>query len=191
MNLSKIRVLLIAGSVVALAGCMKQATHNNEASANSNTSAKAGASNDPITSAEAAAPASIAHQASIVTVDASGAMKTLRQGSNGWTCMPNNPAAPGHDPMCMDANAMKWAAAWIADVHARWRHRRQQHRSLCAQADRRQRLGQDRSAHHGRGVEGHPRWNACRAQARYCSALRDVGRHTLRAFDGPGGLTAQ
>jgi hypothetical protein len=113
MNLNKIRVLLIAGSFVALAGCMKQVGHKSEASADSNMTAKASASSDPTTSAEAAAPASIAHQASIVTVDASGAMKTLRQGSNGWTCMPNNPATPGHDPMCMDANAMKWAAAWI------------------------------------------------------------------------------
>jgi hypothetical protein len=114
MNLKKIRVLLIAGSVVALAGCMKQGAHKSAASTDSNAAAKASASSDPITSAEAAAPASIAHEASIVTIDAGGVMKTLRQGSNGWTCMPNNPVTPGHDPMCMDANAMKWAAAWIA-----------------------------------------------------------------------------
>ena len=35
------------------------------------------------------------------------------RGQNGWTCMPDNPHTPGHDPMCMDANAVKWAAAWI------------------------------------------------------------------------------
>jgi hypothetical protein len=40
-------------------------------------------------------------------------MKTLRQGSNGWTCMPDNPETPGHDPMCMDANGLKWAQAWM------------------------------------------------------------------------------
>jgi hypothetical protein len=40
-------------------------------------------------------------------------MKTVREGKNGWTCMPDSPATPGPDPMCMDANAMKWAAAWM------------------------------------------------------------------------------
>jgi hypothetical protein len=114
MNLNKIRVLLIAGSIVALAGCMKQGGHKSEASADSNMAAKASTSSDPITSAESAAPASIAHQASIVTVDAGGAMKTLRQGSNGWTCMPDAPMTPGPDPMCFDANAGKWVEAWVA-----------------------------------------------------------------------------
>ena len=32
-------------------------------------------------------------------------MRTLRKGSNGFTCMPDNPVTPGPDPMCMDANA--------------------------------------------------------------------------------------
>jgi hypothetical protein len=27
--------------------------------------------------------------------------------------MPDNPVTPGPDPMCADANAMEWAAAWI------------------------------------------------------------------------------
>ena len=26
----------------------------------------------------------------------------LRQGTNGWVCLPNDPATPGNDPMCMD-----------------------------------------------------------------------------------------
>ena len=41
-------------------------------------------------------------------------MKTLRKGSNGWTCMPDAPATPGPDPMCFDANAGKWVDAWVA-----------------------------------------------------------------------------
>src|SRR3546814_12360104 len=28
--------------------------------------------------------------------------------------MPDNPTTPGPDPMCMDANAMEWAQAWMA-----------------------------------------------------------------------------
>ena len=60
-----------------------------------------------------AAPASIAHNASVITVGADGTMKTLREGKNGWTCMPDSPTTPGPDPMCMDANAGKWAQAWM------------------------------------------------------------------------------
>jgi hypothetical protein len=40
-------------------------------------------------------------------------MKQLRAGKNGWTCMPDAPDTPGPDPMCFDANAGKWADAWI------------------------------------------------------------------------------
>jgi hypothetical protein len=61
----------------------------------------------------AAAPASIAQDAAIVTMDAAGKMTTLRAGTNGFTCMPDNPATPGPDPMCMDKNAMEWTAAWV------------------------------------------------------------------------------
>jgi hypothetical protein len=68
---------------------------------------------DPIASAQAAAPASVSSKATIVQMDEKGAMKVLRKGSNGWTCMPDAPATPGPDPMCFDANAAKWAEAWI------------------------------------------------------------------------------
>lgn len=107
-------LLLIAGSTLALAGCKQAkapAAANETAATGANVSADA--AGDPVKSAESAAPASIAHAASVVTVDAKGAMKTLRQGSNGWTCMPDSPATPGPDPMCMDANAAKWAQAWM------------------------------------------------------------------------------
>ena len=40
-------------------------------------------------------------------------MTTLRKGTNGWTCMPDAPDTPGPDPMCFDANAGKWADAWV------------------------------------------------------------------------------
>ena len=41
-------------------------------------------------------------------------MRVLRQGTNGFTCMADNPASPGPDPMCGDANAMAWIDAWMA-----------------------------------------------------------------------------
>jgi len=68
---------------------------------------------DPIKSAESAAPSSISSNATIAQMDAKGMMQVLRKGTNGWTCMPDAPATPGPDPMCFDANAGKWAEAWI------------------------------------------------------------------------------
>jgi hypothetical protein len=71
-------------------------------------------SNDElIKSAESAAPAAVSSAAAIYTVNDKGEMATLRDGSNGWWCMPDSPATPGPDPMCGDANAMEWAMAWI------------------------------------------------------------------------------
>jgi hypothetical protein len=66
-----------------------------------------------IAQAEEAAPAAVSTNATVLAPDATGAMTTLREGTNGWWCMPDNPATPGPDPMCGDANAMEWAMAWM------------------------------------------------------------------------------
>jgi hypothetical protein len=66
-----------------------------------------------IQSAMSAAPASIGRGATIVAMGADGTMRTVRRGRNGFTCMADNPASPGPDPMCMDANSTEWAMAWI------------------------------------------------------------------------------
>jgi hypothetical protein len=66
-----------------------------------------------IASAMTAAPMSVAKNATIVAMQANGSMRTLRKGTNGFTCMPDNPTTPGPDPMCMDANALEWANAWM------------------------------------------------------------------------------
>jgi hypothetical protein len=39
-------------------------------------------------------------------------MRVLREGSNGWTCMPDRPA-PRHNPMCGDQTTMKWMTAMM------------------------------------------------------------------------------
>ena len=64
-----------------------------------------------ITSALSAAPAGVARHAAVVTMDAKGEMHTLRPGTNGFTCMPDNPGTPGPDPMCMDKASMDFAHA--------------------------------------------------------------------------------
>src|SRR3990167_2030330 len=67
-----------------------------------------------IASAMTAAPAKVSKGSTVVAMEADGKMRTIRQGTNGFTCMPDNPATPGPDPMCMDKNAMDWVHAWIA-----------------------------------------------------------------------------
>jgi hypothetical protein len=66
-----------------------------------------------IASAEKAAPKSVSKGATIVNMEADGTMRVVRKGTNSFTCMPDNPTTPGPDPMCMDANAMEWAKAWM------------------------------------------------------------------------------
>ena len=68
---------------------------------------------DIIASAMKAAPAAIANNAAVIDVGADGKIRVVRPGTNGFTCMGDNPATPGPDPMCGDANAMEWVNAWI------------------------------------------------------------------------------
>ncbi|HYT75586.1 MAG TPA: hypothetical protein VEL79_12600 [Vicinamibacterales bacterium] len=64
---------------------------------------------EKIKSAMSAAPAAVAKDATIMDMPS---MKVLRKGTNGWTCIPDGPS-PGVDPMCLDANGMLWADAWM------------------------------------------------------------------------------
>ena len=67
-----------------------------------------------IASAMKAAPKKVAENATIVAPDPSGGMRTLRKGTNGFTCMPDNPETPGPDPMCWDKNAGNWVDAYLS-----------------------------------------------------------------------------
>jgi hypothetical protein len=66
-----------------------------------------------ITNAMSAAPKKVAENASVMAMETDGKMRTLRAGSNGFTCMPDNMATPGPDPMCMDKAALEWVHAWV------------------------------------------------------------------------------
>ena len=48
--------------------------------------------------AELAGPSSLSKNATIMDRDGN----VLRKGTNGWTCMPDNPETPGTDPMCIN-----------------------------------------------------------------------------------------
>ena len=74
---------------------------------------KAMSDQELIANATSAAPEAVAENAAVVAVDAQGKMRTLREGSNNFTCMADNPQSPGDDPMCLDENGMEWAHAWM------------------------------------------------------------------------------
>jgi hypothetical protein len=72
-----------------------------------------------IANALSAGPASITEHARVIDWLANprdGMLhgKVLRQGSNGWTCLPDIPGRPQHDPMCVDETMMKWLTATLA-----------------------------------------------------------------------------
>jgi hypothetical protein len=60
-----------------------------------------------------AAPPAVSCNASVVEMNENGSMKELRRGTNGWTCVPDDPSTPGNDPMCLDPNAMEWLHAYL------------------------------------------------------------------------------
>jgi len=71
-----------------------------------------------IRNALSAGPPWIADKATVVEVTMTttgGAPKmserVIRQGTNGWRCMPDTPGRPQHDPMCGDETFMKWLTA--------------------------------------------------------------------------------
>jgi hypothetical protein len=61
-----------------------------------------------ITRAMSAGPAYLANGARIVDTDTQGKTVVLREGNNGFTCMPGNPKAVAEPPMCVDGPAMQW-----------------------------------------------------------------------------------
>ena len=66
-----------------------------------------------IKSAMSAAPSSVSKDAAIIAIEAGNKIRVVRPGKNNFTCMADNPATPGPDPMCLDQNALEWASAWI------------------------------------------------------------------------------
>jgi hypothetical protein len=61
-----------------------------------------------IAQALSAAPKAVAQDAAVVRVEQDGSMRTLRKGSNGFTCM-----VVGTDRMCNDANSMEFVHALL------------------------------------------------------------------------------
>ncbi len=66
------------------------------------------AQDDVILSAMSAGPLSISYAASVMTW---GDWTVVREGSNGWTCLPDRSDTPGNDPWCVDET-------WLGFIHA-------------------------------------------------------------------------
>ena len=67
-----------------------------------------------IASAMSAGPREISSHATIAEFGADGKMVTLRAGTNGWLCMPDDANTPKPDPICADKVWQAWFEAWMA-----------------------------------------------------------------------------
>ena len=102
-TITALALLLIIG--VRLVSRAESKTSHNE------TSAQAGdTTQEKIARAMTAGPDNVSTSAQIIDTDAHGKMTVLREGSNGFTCMPGNPKVVGEPPMCVDAASMQWFA---------------------------------------------------------------------------------
>jgi len=62
-----------------------------------------------IKSAESAGPASLAKHATVMDWDGT----IIREGSNGWTCLPNREDTPGADPWCVNEPWLSFVNAYV------------------------------------------------------------------------------
>ena len=69
---------------------------------------------ETIANATSAAPEAVAKDATVAALDENGQLRTVREGTGSFTCLPDMPHTPGNDPMCMDPNAMEWLQAYVA-----------------------------------------------------------------------------
>jgi len=80
------------------------------------TSSQPGSEEAKIQDALSAAPESLREDATVMDFPEAegGSLIELQQGTNGWTCLPDYPASPGKDPMCLDKSGMEWLQAYVA-----------------------------------------------------------------------------
>ena len=94
-------MLLIAGMLLRSHAQTTLTSQNSSLSSGDSTQVK-------IARAMSAGPADVAKTARIVDTDTQGKMVVLREGNNGFTCMPGNLNVVGEPPMCVDAASMQW-----------------------------------------------------------------------------------
>jgi len=105
--IAAIALFLVIGN--RLVGRAESKTSHNETSARADDTTQ-----EKIARAMSAGPDDISKSARIIDKDAQGNKVVLREGSNGFTCMPGNPNVIGDPPMCADAASMQWASDFSA-----------------------------------------------------------------------------
>jgi hypothetical protein len=103
LTLTSVVPLLIAGMLLRGAAQTTPSDRNSSVGSDDLTQVK-------IARAMSAGPTEVAKAARIVDTDAQGKMVVLREGNNGFTCMPGNLKVVGEPPMCVDAPSRQWFA---------------------------------------------------------------------------------
>jgi hypothetical protein len=122
-------ILLLTCILLFITGCNVKNENSEESSAPVNAVNESGEPSGSHTSAEwqiwaysTAAPSYIAKDATVLNEK----MEMLREGTNGWTCLPVNPRGmsdpengwkDAHEamPLCGDAEVFKWISAYLSD----------------------------------------------------------------------------
>ena len=122
-------ILLLTCVLLFITGCNVETGSSEKSSDPVNTMNESGEPSGPHTSAEwqiwaysTAAPSYIAKDATVLNEK----MEVLREGTNGWTCLPVNPRGmsdqengwkDAHEamPLCGDAEVFKWISAYLSD----------------------------------------------------------------------------
>lgn len=65
-----------------------------------------------VENATSAAPPNIAEDATVVDLN----LNVIREGSNGFTCLPDDPEQPGNSPACVDDEWLKFFKAWMGET---------------------------------------------------------------------------
>ena len=107
-------IFVLGASAIALAGCSQAAKSAPVSAASSEPPSAPRGDAALIASALDAAPPTIGKDAEVAIMTSDGTMRSVRRGSNGFTCIPDDPSTPGPDPMCLDPNAMDWLMALAA-----------------------------------------------------------------------------
>jgi hypothetical protein len=96
-------VALLAALAVLPLGCEDETTG----------SAVAGPEKELIDNAVSAGPESVAGDATVVALAADGTVTTLREGTNGIRCIPDDPSTQSNDPICVDEEGFRWLLSLV------------------------------------------------------------------------------
>jgi hypothetical protein len=108
VNVTKVSLTAVTFISIWLAGMLLQGAAQTTSSDQSSSTSSGDSTEVKIARAMSAGPASVANAARIVDTDTLGNKVVLREGNNGFTCMPGNPNVVGAPPMCADAPSMQW-----------------------------------------------------------------------------------